>query len=125
MTKEEIKTMPKEERKRQLEWSDPYEFGTIYAEYLLEEKQEIINYLNKKCKKEKGRTDFDIFMNLNEQLKTLEHFAEKIDYNLHPIITNAYKCEIRNCINDLCKTLRYEVVYKDDIKEILSKIEKR
>ena len=45
MTKEEIKTMTKEERKRQLEWSDPYEFGTIYAEYLLEEKQGLIDYL--------------------------------------------------------------------------------
>lgn len=41
MTKEEIKTMTKEERKRQLEWSDPYEFGTVYAEYLLEENQQL------------------------------------------------------------------------------------
>ena len=48
MTKEEIKTMTKEERKRQLEWSDPYEFGTVYAEYLLEENQQLKEQLNKK-----------------------------------------------------------------------------
>ena len=29
MDVEEIKTMTKEERKRRLEWSDPYEFGTV------------------------------------------------------------------------------------------------
>ena len=45
MTKEEIKAMTEEERKRQLEWSDPCEFGTSYAEYLLEEKQELIEFL--------------------------------------------------------------------------------
>ena len=45
MTIEEIKTMTEEERKRQLEWSDPCEFGTSYAEYLLEEKQELIEFL--------------------------------------------------------------------------------
>lgn len=45
MDVEEIKTMTKEERKRRLEWSDPYEFGTVYAEYLLEEKQGLIDYL--------------------------------------------------------------------------------
>ena len=85
----------------------------------LQQKEDIINKAIKKCNKEKGRTDFDIFINLNEQLKTLERFAKKIDYNLHPIITEAYKCDIRNSIDDLCKTLRYDVVYKDSIKEIL------
>ena len=85
----------------------------------LQQKEDIINKAIKKCNKEKGRTDFDIFINLNEQLKTLEGFAKKIDYNLHPIITEAYKCDIRNSIDDLCKTLRYDVVYKDSIKEIL------
>lgn len=85
----------------------------------LQEKEDIINKIIKKCNKEKGRTDFDIFINLNEQLKTLENFSKKIDYNLHPIITEAYKCAIRNSIENLCKTLRYDVVYKDSIKEIL------
>ena len=85
----------------------------------LQQKEDIINKIIKKCNKEKGRTDFDIFINLNEQLKTLENFSKKIDYNLHPIITEAYKCDIRNSIEDLCKTLRYDVVYKDSIKEIL------
>ena len=85
----------------------------------LQQKEDIINKAIKKCNKEKERTDFDIFINLNEQLKTLEGFAKKIDYNLHPIITEAYKCDIRNSIDDLCKTLRYDVVYKDSIKEIL------
>lgn len=45
MTKEEIKAMTEEERKRQLDMSDAYEFGTVYAEYLLEEKQELIEFL--------------------------------------------------------------------------------
>lgn len=85
----------------------------------LQEKEDIINKIIKKCNKEKGRTDFDIFINLNEQLKTLENFSKKIDYNLHPIITEAYKCAIRNSIENLCKTLRYDVVYKDSIKKIL------
>ena len=85
----------------------------------LQKKEDIINKISKKCNKEKGRIDFDIFIKLNEQLKTLEGFAKKIDYNLHPIITEAYKCDIRNSIDDLCKTLRYDVVYKDSIKEIL------
>ena len=85
----------------------------------LQQKEDIINKISKKCNKEKGRTDFDIFIQLNEQLKTLEEFTKKIDYNLHPIITEAYKCDIRNSIEDLCKTLRYDVVYKDSIKEIL------
>ena len=85
----------------------------------LQQKEDIINKAIKKCNKEKGRTDFDIFINLNEQLKTLERFAKKINYNLHPIITDAYKCEIRNAINDLCNTIRYDVVYKENIKEIL------
>ena len=60
MTKEEIKTMTKEERKRQLEWSDPYEFGTVYAEYLLEENQQLKEHLE--------RYEIIIF-NLKEQLK--------------------------------------------------------
>ena len=85
----------------------------------LQQKEDIINKIIKKCNKEKGRTDFDIFINLNEQLKTLENFSKKIDYNLHPIITEAYKCDIRNSINDLCNTIRYDVIYKDDVLEIL------
>lgn len=96
-----------------------------YVSKLEKEKQELVDYLNKKCKKEDGRTDFDIFIKLNEQLKTLEDFAKHIDYNLHPIITEAYKCDVRNSINEVCNVLRHEVVYKDNIKEILSKIEKR
>ena len=63
MTKEEIKTMTKEERKRQLEWSDPYEFGTVYAEYLLEENQQLKEHLE--------RYEIIIF-NLKEQLKKSE-----------------------------------------------------
>ena len=86
----------------------------------LQQKEDIINKIIKKCNKEKGRTDFDIFINLNEQLKTLENFSKKIDYNLHPIITEAYKCDIRNSINDLCNTIRYDVIYKDDVLEILN-----
>lgn len=87
----------------------------------LRQNQGIINKINKKCSKENGRTDFDVFIQLNEQLKTIEEFARKIDYSLHPIITAAYKSDIRNSIEDLCRTLRYDVVYKDSIKEILNK----
>ena len=90
----------------------------------LQQKEDIINKISKKCNKEKGKTDFDIFIQLNEQLKTLEGFAKKIDYNLHPIITEAYKCDIRNSINDLCNTIRYDVIYKDDVLEILEKSDK-
>lgn len=79
-----------------------------------------INKIKKKCGREKGRTDFDVLIKLNEQLKTAEDFVKKIDYNLHPIITEAYKCDIRNSINDLCDAIRHEVVYKDSIKEILN-----
>ena len=99
-------------------------YSKEYVSKLEKEKQELIDYLNKKCKKEDGRTDFDIFIKLNEQLKTLEDFAKHIDYNLHPIITEAYKCDVRNSINEVCNVLRHEVVYKGNIKEILSKIEK-
>lgn len=43
----------------------------------LKQKEDVINKAIKKCNKEKERTDFDIFINLNEQLKTLEGFAKK------------------------------------------------
>ena len=58
MTKEEIKTMTKEERKRQLEWSDPYEFGTVYAEYLLEENQQLKEQLEASEKARKEAIEF-------------------------------------------------------------------
>ena len=88
----------------------------------LQQKEDIINKAIKKCNKEKGRTDFDIFINLNEQLKTLEGFAKKIDYNLHPIITEAYKCEVRNCINELCEVVKYKLIYKDELLDLLKEI---
>ena len=63
MDKEKIKTMTEEEIKRRLEWSDPYEFGTVYAEYLLEENQQLKEHLE--------RYEIIIF-NLKEQLKKSE-----------------------------------------------------
>lgn len=40
-----FKNLTKEEINNNLEWGDPYEFGTQYAKYLLNEKQELIDYL--------------------------------------------------------------------------------
>lgn len=72
MTLEEIKTMTKEEKQKQLEWSDEHEFGTIYAKCLLKEKQELIDYLKEKKKeyielynKSCDIIDFDRYESLN------------------------------------------------------------
>lgn len=54
-----FKNLTKEEINNNLEWGDPYEFGTQYAKYLLKEKQELIDYLKEEINK------------INEQI---EHF---------------------------------------------------
>ena len=45
--KEEISKMTKGEQIRQLEWSDHHEFSYGYAYYLLEEKQQLKERINK------------------------------------------------------------------------------
>ena len=86
----------------------------------LEQRDNIINKTREKCKN-KGKMDYDVWLYLSEIIKTLEGFSKHIDYNLHPIITEAYKCEVRNCINELCEVVKYKLIYKDELLEILDK----
>lgn len=71
MDKEKIKTMTEEEIKRRLEWSDPYEFGTVYAEYLLEENQQLKDKLeaSEKARKEANKIILECL--LSEEYNTL------------------------------------------------------
>lgn len=85
----------------------------------LEQRDNIINKAKEKCKN-KGKMDYDVWLYLSETIKTLEGFSKHIDYNLHPIITEAYKCEVRNCINELCEVVKYKLIYKDELLEILN-----
>lgn len=104
MTKEEIKTMTKEERKRQLEWSDPYEFGTVYAEYLLEENQQL---------KEQQKEFIDyldaIISHLENDIKYYENNYTPTGKYLKATRINQYNCLLQ---------------MKAKYEEILSKIEK-
>lgn len=86
----------------------------------LQQRDNIINKAREKCKN-KGKMDYDVWLYLSETIKTLEGFSKHIDYNLHPIITEAYKCEVRNCINELCEVVKYKLIYKDELLEILDK----
>lgn len=85
----------------------------------IEQRDNIINKAKEKCKN-KGKMDYDVWLYLSETIKTLEGFSKHIDYNLHPIITEAYKCEVRNCINELCEVVKYKLIYKDELLEILN-----
>ena len=85
----------------------------------LEQRDNIINKAREKCKN-KDNMDYDIWLYLSETIKTLEGFSKHIDYNLHPIITEAYKCEVKNCINDLCEVVKYKLIYKEELLEILN-----
>lgn len=86
--------------------------------------KEAIDKINKKCKLGKEKYDYDVWLKLNESWKTLDHFAEKIKYNLHPIITEAYQCDIKNSINEIIETTKYDVVFKEDILDILKEVSK-
>lgn len=48
----EISKMSEDECLDQLDWSDPYEFGTIYAYYLLKENKKLKEELKEKNKNE-------------------------------------------------------------------------
>lgn len=99
MTLEEIKKMSKEEIKYQLEWSDEYEFGTIYAKYLLKEKQELTDYLKEKENKLQKKVVY-----YEKQLKG----TERNSFYYSSYLKNIHKLNAQ----------------RELIKEILSKIEK-
>lgn len=93
---------------------------------LVEENQkykEVIDKLKEKCKTKRGKYDFDVWVKLNENWKILDGFVKSIRYNLHPIITDAYCSDIKNSINELLKTTRYDVLLKEDILDILKEVE--
>lgn len=100
---------------------DRFDKIPTYDELLRENKKqkEIINKLYKKCKTENASYDFDVWMKLNDSWKTLDDFAKHIKYNLHPIITDAYRCDIKNSINQIIEITKNDVVLKEDILEIL------
>lgn len=100
---------------------DRFDKIPTYDELLRENKKqkEIINKLYKKCKIENASYDFDVWMKLNDSWKTLDDFAKHIKYNLHPIITDAYRCDIKNSINQIIEITKNDVVLKEDILEIL------
>lgn len=100
---------------------DRFDKIPTYDELLRENKKqkEIINKLYKKCKTENASYDFDVWMKLNDSCKTLDDFAKHIKYNLHPIITDAYRCDIKNSINQIIEITKNDVVLKEDILEIL------
>lgn len=111
--------------------------GCLYQDLLREELNLLLDYISnlqnqvkkqkgvidkvyKKCQSKKGNYDYDVFIKLNESWKTLSRFTEHIKYNLHPIITEAYTCDIKNSINEIIETTKYDVVFKKDILDILN-----
>lgn len=95
-----------------------------YDELLKENKKqkEVIDKVYKKCQSKKGSYDFDVWMKLNDSWNMLSDFAEHIKYNLHPMITEAYMCDIKNSINAIIKTTKNDVVLKEDILDILKEV---
>lgn len=85
----------------------------------LQKKQKIIDKIYRKCQLKKESYDYDVWMKLNDSWETLSRFAEHIKYNLHPIITETYQCDIKNSINQIIEVTKNDVVLKEDILEIL------
>jgi hypothetical protein len=76
MNKEEIEKMTQEERIRQLEWSDPYEFSYSYAYYLLD----YINHLE---------------TNIEEALKTTkELYEEGVEWHWDNSVLETYVLDL-------------------------------
>lgn len=94
------------------------EYGELLKQ--VKKQKEVIDKVYKKCQSKKGNYDYDVFIKLNESWKTLSRFTEHIKYNLHPIITEAYTCDIKNSINEIIETTKYDVVFKKDILDILN-----
>lgn len=84
--------------------------------------EQVIDKLKEKCKP-KTSYDYDVWAKLNEDWKTLTNFNEHIKYNLHPIITDAYCCDIKNSINKIIEVTKHDVVLKEDILDILKEVE--
>ena len=78
----------------------------------------------KKCQVVKGSMDYDIWRTLRNQIYELEDFSKDIKYKSHPVLTDAYINDVKNAIEDICGAVRYKVVYKDDIVDILNKYKK-
>ena len=81
----------------------------------------VLKEIREKCKEPKKEMDYTIWVKLRHQIETLEDFEKDIDYKTHPALTSAYKSDIKNAIKDLCQIIKYKLVYKEDIKEIIDK----
>ena len=90
----------------------------------IKKQKEAIDKVYEKCQPKRGSYDYDVWLKLNESWKTLSRFTEHIKYNLHPIITEAYQCDIKNSINEIIETTKYDVVFKKDILDILKEVSK-
>lgn len=94
-----FKNLTKEEINNNLKWGDPYEFGTQYAKYLLNEKQELIDYLKEKENELQKKVVY-----YEKQLKG----TERNSFYYSSYLKNIHKLNAQ----------------RELIKEILSKIEK-
>lgn len=102
-----------------------YELGKYQANLLvncIKKQKEVIDKIYKKCQSKKGQYDYDVWLKLNDNWKTLSDFIEHIKYNLHPIITEAYQCDIKNSINQMIEITKNDVVLKEDILDILNEV---
>ena len=88
-------------------------------EQQVKKQKEVIDKINKKCQLKKENYDYDVWVKLNDSWKTLSRFVEHIKYNLHPIITEAYMCDVKNSINQIIEVTKNDVVLKEDILDIL------
>ena len=94
----------------------------VNLEQQIKKQKEVIDKIYKKCQSKKGNYDYDVWMKLNESWKTLSRFTEHIKYNLHPIITEAYQCDIKNSIKEIIETTKNDVILKKDILDILKEV---
>lgn len=91
-------------------------------EQQLKKKDEIIEKIKKKCSTEKGKYDYNMWLKLSKNWKELTYFTEKIEYNLHPIITTAYRCDLKRYINELIDITKNDTVLKKDLLDILKEV---
>lgn len=92
------------------------------SEQQVKKQKEVIDKVNKKCQLKKENYDYDVWLKLNSSWEILNDFAEHIKYNLHPIITEAYMCDIKNSINKIIEITKKDVVLKKDILDILKEV---
>lgn len=94
------------------------------VEYLTKENnqlKEVIEEVREKCKEPRKEMDYTVWLKLRHYIDTLEEFEKDIESCLHPIVTSAYKSDIKNAIKELCEIIKYKLVFKEDIKDILDK----